>query len=116
MSPEHHWEFCQIEYAIWYDPLTGGEGVTIQQNGWLRFVGRASGRDKSYLAGQSREVPVIRLPGSPAIPERRNPIHQSLHQEFLHSLIESGWELLAEKGDPWWARRLRRRVQEEEKR
>jgi hypothetical protein len=107
---EGDWEYCQVEFSIWYDPLTGGEGVAIQQNGWLRFYGKVIGTGGSYVAGKSRDVPVVRQIGSSAIPDRNNPLHQSLHLEFVHSLIEAGWQLLPDRDDRWWARRLRRKV------
>lgn len=101
------WEYCDIKFQLRYR----GEDSTragLKQM-WLVFQARASGSNRSYLAGESTEIPIAaNVIGVSFAPQRQNPAHRNVHQNLLDQLQEDGWERLPERGGAWWEARLRR--------
>ncbi len=104
---ESEWDYCDVKFQLRYK----GEDSTragLKQM-WLVFQARASGANRSYLAGESTEIPIAaNVIGVSFVPQERNPSHRNIHQNLLDQLQAEGWERLPERGGSWWETRLRR--------
>lgn len=98
------WDYCTITYRT-YINVGGGEHGGLNY-GLLWFVAEAKGVNGRYIAHKSPETPFHRM--AAAFPEKSNPSHVSLHQDFVQALLRDGWQPVSGGGAAWWQKRFRR--------
>jgi hypothetical protein len=101
------WEYCQIEAQVIDDGRDPGRGGHKKM--WVQFRAVVGGGDGRFIAARSEKMPMPNMLGAGAYaPQKSNLGHTNMHQIFLQSLQDDGWELLQQGGSEWWQQRLRR--------
>lgn len=99
------WEYCQIDYKIstWMS-LNRGD-YNRKKLFWLQFHAQATEPNRRYIAARSEKFPHL---SEIWAPQQENQEHQSALAGFVATLQTEDWELLADRGDAWWHKKLRR--------
>ena len=98
---DNNWAYCRIEAQVQEDGMRY----------WLQFRARLDEPNK--IVARSERVPLeesdyhYNTQPKKFSPQKSNVSHQGTLNNFLETLLASGWELLPPDNDVWWQRRLR---------
>ena len=108
VSDNVQWEYCEVKQ----DNRGGCLALGIGDVAW--FYVDALGPKGTYIAGRSPALNAYKVsyygPTSDLPNASDLRAFQTLHGEFVKTLLQDGWEPTPERGENWWNLRFKRRV------